>query len=516
MPTMDEFVLNKLENKGTELAPPALPATDEGSLSIPLVNLMYSTLQHDRAEVFDKAYQYLHGDHLRPHSPLQDDHELEDLRSRSISNWMPLLVNLPQQISYVEGYRRGGSLAKAATAEAVRFSKEYECWQENRMDARQATLYRASLTYGQAFALVNTTHRSGRVKVDILPTRQTVAYFEDPVNDIRPRWVLNIITSARDKDNPGLAVFWDDTNRYELNINDKGEFTPRGEPVPHGLSGCPVVRYTCGPADDEGRAVGVLNTTIYSLQDRLNQACFSTNITADSGAFKVRTASGLEVQFKRDPQTGEELVGPDGNPIPVPITISQAKMLISESPETRFGQLDETPISGYLLNEDQATKNLAAIAQFPLHALMGSVSNLSAEALAALETQFMRLVMSYQSSWGESHEELFRLIAEALGDAAGASSYGGEVRWRDMESKSFAAVMDGLGKAAEMLDVPRRGLWSFIPGLSSGDIQDLERLREEQTTEEAMEALSPTAASRRERRATQPAPANEAIDANAP
>lgn len=504
MPTMDEFVLDRLDNAGSMTAPPATPDIEDGTLNLGLVKMMYDTLKSDRAEIFDKAYQYLHGDHLRPHSPLQNDTELEDLRARSISNWMPLLVNLPQQISYVDGYRRGASLSKAATSDSIRFSPEYACWQENRMDARQATIYRASLTYGQSFVLVNTTHKSNRTKVDILPTRQTVAYFDDPVNDIRPRWVLSIVSSARDENTPGLAVFWDETNRYELHLNDKHEFRAHGNPVPHGLTGCPVVRYTCGPADDEGRAVGVLNTTIYSLQDRLNQACFSTNVTADSGAFKVRTASGLEVQYKHDPITGEELVGPDGNPIPVPITISQAKLLISESPDTKFSQLDETPISGYLLNEDQATKNLAAIAQFPLHALMGSVSNLSAEALAALETQFFRLVQSYQTSWGESHEELFRLMAEALGDAAGTNSYGGEVRWRDMESKSFAAVMDGLGKAAEMLDVPRRGLWSFIPGLTSGDIQDLEVLREEQGTEEVMDAMKPTAASARERRVARP------------
>lgn len=515
MPTMHDFVVDRLENKGTNVAPMATPDAADGTLDLELVKMMYATLRSDCAEIFDKAYQYFHGDHLRPHSPLQEDMELEDLRARSISNWMPLLVNLPQQISYVDGYRRGGRQSDDATPESIRFSPEYEVWQENRMDARQATIYRASLTYGQSFALVNTTHTSNRTRIDILPTRQTVAYFEDPVNDIRPHWVLSIVSRARDEHTPGLALLWDNVNRYELSVNDKGEFSAKGDPIPHGLSGCPVVRYTCGPADDEGRALGVLNNTIYALQDRLNQACFSTNITADSGAFKVRTASGLEVATKRDPETGEELLGPDGNPIPIPITVSQAKMLISESPDTRFGQLDETPIAGYLLNEDQATKNLAAIAQFPLHALMGSVSNLSAEALAALETQFMRLVQSYQTSWGEAHEELFRLIAEANGDDVGANSFGGEVRWRDMESKSFAAVMDGLGKAAEMLGVPRRGLWSFIPGLTSGDIQDLERLQDDMSTEEVMSAMNPTAASVRERRATTPATSPEVLDAHA-
>ena len=500
MPTMDKFVLDRLDNKGSTVAPPAMPIGEAGTVDLGLVDLMYATLRQDCSEVFDKAYNYLRGEHLAPHTPLQTDQELEDLQARSITNWMPLLVNLPQQISYVDGYRRGGGSTGASPNER-RFSKEYECWQENRMDARQATVYRAALTYGQSFIHVNTAHKSGRVKVEVLPTRQTVAFFDDPVNDIRPRVTLTIRTSPTEN-TPGLAIFWDDVNRYELNLDEDGVFTRKGEPIPHGLSGCPVIRYTCGPADDEGNALGVLNNTIYALQDRLNQACFSTNITADSGAFKVRTASGLEVQFRRDPDTGDLVLGQDGNPIPVPITVSQAKMLISESPETKFGQLDETPLAGYLLNEDQATKNLAAIAQFPLHALMGSVSNLSAEALAALETQFMRLVQSYQTSWGESHEELFRLMAEALGDEAGANSYGGEVRWRDMGSKSFASVMDGLGKAAEMLEVPRRGLWSMIPGLTSGDIEDLESMQQDIRTEEVMDPSSPSAASKRERRAS--------------
>ena len=507
MATMDEFVQGQLSTEN-----PVIRSTGEpGKLSLKLIEEMYATLKADRSNYFDHAYNYYMGDQLLPYAPQQTSEQILDLQERSITNWMPLLVNLPVQVSYVDGYRRGtyglGPEPEQATGAEIaagkdpkRFSTEYACWQRNRMDARQATIYRSALMYGHAFAHVNNLHPSGDVRVEVLGTRHTIAYFDDPVNDIRPKLVLTIKSYARDEDTPGLAIVWDDVNRYELTIDKEGKFSAFGEPQAHGIAGCPVVRYTCGAPDDEGRALGVINDTMITLQNRVNQASFSTNVTADFGAFKVRTAAGLQVMYKVDPATGEPLLDAAGNPVPEPIQVSQAKMLISEDPATKFGQLDETPLDGYLRNEDQATKNLAAIAQFPLHALIGNVSNLSAEALNALEAQFMRHMNSLHTSWGESHEELFRLIAEALEDAEGANAYGGEVRWRDMSSKAFGATMDGLGKAADMLGMPKRALWSMMPGITSGDLQDMEALHEEELTDAIFNQNTPAAGASRERR----------------
>lgn len=507
MTTMDEFVQGQLAQEN-----PVIRWTGEpGTLSLPLIQEMYATLIADRANYFDNAYNYFMGDQLLPYAPQNTTEQIRDLQERSITNWMPLLVGLPVQVSYIDGYRRGtyglGPEPEQASGEEIaagkdpkRFSPEYACWQRNRMDARQATIYRAALMYGHSFAHVNTLHPSGDPKVEVLGTRHTVAYFDDPVNDIRPKIALTVKSYARDEETPGFAVAWDDVNRYELTINTEGVFATLGEPIPHGMSGCPVVRYTCGSPDDEGRALPVINDTMITLQNRVNQASFSTNVTADFGAFKVRTAAGLQVTYKIDTATGEPLLDAGGNPIPEPIEVSQAKMLISDDPATKFGQLDETPLDGYLKNEDQATKNLAAIAQFPLHALIGNVSNLSAEALNALEAQFMRHMNSLHTSWGESHEELFRLLAEALGDAEGMNAYGGEVRWRDMSSKAFGATMDGLGKAAEMLGMPKRGLWAMMPGITSGDLQDLEALHEEELTDAIFNQQTPASSSTRERR----------------
>ena len=502
MTTFDDYV------RAQSAYPMVTPTAEPGNFDIEIVRDMYATLRGDRAEVFDVCHRYFTGDHTRPYAPREASDQIKDLQERSITNWIPLLVNLPSQVSYVDGYRRGSfgepkESDKLPAGSVKRFSPEYECWQKNGFDAKQSVIYRAALTYGHAFVHVNNT-KPGKIKLEVLSTRNTVAYFEDPINDIVPELTLTIKSYPRDEDHPGLAILWDAENRYEMRFTEEGDFELTAT-IPHGMEQCPVVRYTCY-IDDEGATCGVILPVI-PMQDRVNQAAFSTNITADFGAFKVRTAAGLQVNFKTGPD-GEPLIDAvTGKPIPEPIQVSQAKILVSQNPDTKFGQLDETPIGGYLLAEDQATKHLAAIAQFPLHALLGNVSNLSAEALNALEAQFMRFLQHLHTSWGESHEQLFRLIARAQDDSEGADSYGGEVRWRDMSSKAFGAMLDGLAKGVESLGVPQRAAWSLIPGVTSGQLQDWEHLKDDEVSEMQQNAIDPVTVSRREAApTTKPAP----------
>jgi hypothetical protein len=500
--------------------PLVTPTAEPGNFDIEIVRDMYATLRGDRADVFDICHKYFKGDHSRPYAPRESSDQIRDLQERSITNWIPLLVNLPSQVSFMDGYRRG-SFGQAVdkgddtpAGSTKRFSPEYECWQRNGFDAKQAVIYRAALTYGHSFVHVNNADPK-KIKLEVLSTRNTVAYFDDPINDIVPALTLTIKSFPRDKDHPGLAVLWDKVNRYEMNFTAESEFELRANgTIPHGLEDCPVVRYTCY-IDDEGATCGVI-LPVVPMQDRVNQAAFSTNITADFGAFKVRTAAGLQVNFKVGPD-GEPLLDPiTGKPIPEPIAVSQAKILVSQNPDTKFGQLDETPLAGYLLNEDQATKNLAAIAQFPLHALMGNVSNLSAEALNALEAQFMRFMQHLHTSWGESHEQLFRLISRAQDDAEGADSFGGEVRWRDMTSKAFSAMLDGLAKGVESLGIPQRAAWGLVPGVTSGTLQDWEKLKDDEVADMELNAIDPVSASRREAvPATKPAASKPAVNGKA-
>lgn len=486
---MHEFVMSERVEPTTTALEMALiqqvaPESQVGHPTLKLVEEMHWVLRHDRA-TYEKAHNYVHGRQQWPWAPQNCNEELYHLQRLSIANVMQLVVDLPSEISYVDDYRRGGEPNLDDTG-MPKTLPEWEVWQKNRMDARQSVVYTAAATYGQSFLLVN-NQNPDNVRLDILPTRNTIAYFFDPVNDIRPGFVLTISILPKDEFIPGLAILWDSVNRYEFDLTMAGAFKLRSNPIPHGLGEdgfAPVVRYTC-KIDDEGRVEGLVVPNI-PHQDRINQATFNTNVTANYGSFKVRWASGLQVQFRPDPDdpTKPYLDPVNKLPVPVPVEVSQARMLMSPDPNVKFGQLDETPLDGYLKAEERAFENFTTLAQFPPLAQITSISNISAEALNALETQFMRFVGKLQTSWGESHEEVFRLVARALGDADGSASFGGEVRWRDMNSRSLGIIADAFGKLAAQVGVPYKALWGRVPGVTRGDIAEWSRLFDQQRDDE--------------------------------
>lgn len=468
-----------VQGQGSEIV--ATPEVKPGNYSLALVEMMYQTLNHDRAS-FELADKYVNGDQRKPYAPSNPGTEIDTLQALSIANVMRLVVQLPPEVSFVDDYRRGGepNLDDNGMPKSL---PEWDAWQKNRMDARQAVIYEAACKYGQSFLCVDNLDAKN-VRLDILPTRNTVAYFRDPVNDIRPSHVLTIKTRARNESTPGLAILWDDVYRWELEVSHQGLFNLRGKPFAHGLGACPVVRYTCR-IDDEGRASGLVLPNI-PHQDRINQATFNTNVTANFGSFKVRYAAGLQVQFREDPDNpGQPLLDPvTKKPIPIPVEVSQSRFLLSPDPNVTFGQLDETPLEGYLRAEERAFENFTTLAQFPPLAQITSVANLSAEALAALEIQFMRFTGLLQTGWGECHEEIFRILSLALGDTDGATAFGGEVRWRDMSAKSLGIVADAYGKLKAQVGVPGQALWGKIPGTTRGDLREWAILAEREREQE--------------------------------
>jgi len=477
--TMHDYVM---ANFGKSFDPD--PAMESGVVGLAKEALAALT---DDAETLEKIYDYSNGKHIKPFAPRDASDEIRATQSRSVTNLIPLVTSHPSQVLRVEGYRRGTfGDEKNIVEDALRFPDEWEDWQRNRLDARQHLIYETALRYGRAIVLADKV-TSDKVRVDIQPARHTVPFFRDPANDIRPEAVV-IIRRYPKGDRPGLMHVWDTSHFYQLFYDDKkpdgGEFILAAEPAPHGADGCPAVRYHCF-IDDEGSVQGIVERVIAS-QDRLNQAVFDTNILSSHGAFKVRTAAGLTPSYQTDAD-GNLVLDGNGNPIAEPIAISQARMLVSSNSDTKFSTLDETPMDGHLAAEDTSMRNLAIAAQLPPHVFLGNLSNLSAEALDAAEVTFHRFVEYLQAQFADSHEELFRIICELKGDAEGATSYGGEVRWADIGLRSFAAWMDGLSKGVDSLEIPREAAWAEYPNMSSQKLQTWRAMREKQLTEQVYE-----------------------------
>lgn len=433
-------------------------------------------LTADRTRILDKCDRYMRGDQDKPYTPVSASQETKMLAERSTTNWMPLVVGVPTQVSLVDGMRRNGD----------DFPKEFKLWDKQRMSSRQTRIYRSAMTYGQSFCALDLLDLKN-IKLRSLSPLNTIAFYDDPGSDIFPRFLVSILERPFDKDNPGRVWYMDDEIQCELTYTadygqDANIVVDWNTLVIHGLGETPAGRFTFD-LDLEGRARGIVEMMM-PLQDRINQTVFDLLVAQTYGAFKQRWAAGLEGEPAFD-EAGNPIRDETGAQVFRPLQIDPKRIWASGDKDTKFGSLDETPLDGFISALETAVKQFAAISQVPPHALLGQMANLSAEALAAAESQLMRMVEMLHEQWGEVWEALFQLIARAMGIEG--EEYSAQIRWRDMSAKTEGSVMDAMGKAATMLGVPQRGLWARIPNTTSADIERWEELKDEEEAK-AMEA----------------------------
>lgn len=447
---------------------------------------MSHAIRNDR-DTYDLLKQYLDGNHALPHVPATARAEVREIRARATMNLIPLLVGIPAQISFVDGLRRGDEM----------FPEEWSTWTRSRMQAKQTTIFRTALIYGVSYVAFEEEAHTDKKRFNLLSTRDTVAFYEDPVNDRFPVYAYTIKSHPRDEHTPGRAVYYDAEQTIHYDLRQDGKLT-NPVAVYHGLGVCPVVRFVCQP-DDAGSTRGVIESMI-PIQDRVNQTSFDLLMTQSFSSWKLRWASGMLGDPVFD-ENGDPKVDADGNQIYKPIPISQSTWITVDDPAARVGTLDETPLDGFIEAFELSVKHFAVVGQLPPHSLLGNMSNLSAETLQAAMSQTMRFGHVLKTSWGESLGDLFALQAIDAGAIADVYEYDGEVRWRDMSDATLASVVDALGKASQMLGIPGRGLWGKFAasaGMTSGDVKMLENLADETVLNATVDDPSVDAAVNRE------------------
>jgi hypothetical protein len=165
---------------------------------------------------------------------------------------------------------------------------------------------------------------------------------------------------------------------------------------------------------------------------------------------------------------------------PVTMKTSVAKLMAFEDPDVKVGQFSASDLKGYLDSKQSGVQDLAAIAQVPPQALLGHISNLSAEALAATNDGRDRRAGEIKVSLGESFEQFLRLGAAAAGDVDAAGDESSRVRWADTTARSLAQTVDALGKLTSLLGVPAEALWERIPDTTDQDLAHWSALKEQE------------------------------------
>lgn len=404
--------------------------------------------------------------------------EYDDLVAKSFTPWAGLIVTSLAQTLFLEGIRRPG---------ATENMQVYSIWQENGWDARQIPLHRAAIGHGLAFATALPARSRITGELTALmrghSARKMAAFYDDDGEDEWPAFALRCekeqVTGVSGTVDDFWAVrFYDETAIHYLSCVGDGEDPDDWTYISyeeHGLGVTPVVRYA-NLLDLDGQATSEIDPVLPLLR-RIDQDTFDRLIVQRFGAWKVRFAAGLVKPETTEEQRAEA------------IRLKVEDILISDSPDTRFGTLDETQLEGFIKARDADLRDAAAVTQTPPHHLLGLSSNLQAEALATAEAGLRRKGEERRVCFGESHEMLARLSAMCAGNLEEATAFDAQVRWKDTESRSLAQAADALAKIADSLGVPVEMLWERIPNWTDADSARAKVLLQNGTIDRLIDAL---------------------------
>jgi len=401
-------------------------------------------LQAGERSALDEVRRYWKGRQRLPRTIPQAGvpREVKALALMSRVNVLEIVVESLSQSLFVEGFR--------APREADNIAV-WNTWQANKMDARQSGMHRAAIAYGVAYTLVLPGDPLPVIR-GLSPRSLTAQYADDP------DWPVYALERRTAED----YRLYDADAVYQLKGSGRLEHINTQE---HGLGVTPVVRYLevedldreDEPSDDmsSSRSNKRLNAgqvaPLMTLQDQIDETTFNLLVAQHFGAFRQRVIMGWV------PPTKEE-----------GLQASAQRVWTFEDAETKVAEFGQTELKGYLESRQATLRHAASLSQTPAHELIGELVNLSAEALAAAEAGRDRKIADRQTLLGESHEQMFTLVGKLVSEAVPVDA---QVIWRDTSARAFGAVVDALGKLAQMLEVPVEELWDRVPGATQQDVQ---------------------------------------------
>jgi hypothetical protein len=418
--------------------------------------------------------KYMRGIQDAPYLPKRAEAEFRRLVARSLENWLPLIVGVVAQNLRVEGYR---------STKNPDDLEPWGYWAANQLDSRQNAVHRAALTFGRSYVAV-TPGDNGPAIRPMSPLSVTGVSAEPD-----SEWLDGAIRyMGRVKVAEGKTLerwqVWDDYAVTEVTTpegeHDNRETWQVVSVQPHGLTRCPIVPFRNRWADAPDTRPHELGEVfpLIPIQDRLNETTLNMKIAESYSAFRQRWATGISIP--RDPKTGH------------PVETFRAavdRLWMVENKDVKFGEFEQTDLTGYLSSREAAVKAMSAIAQVPPHYLLGGMVNISADALTAAESGLSRKVHERQLMFGESWEQVLRLAAEVEGQDDRAGDTDARIVWHDAEARSLSATVDALGKLSQMLGVPAEALWERVPGVTSFDVQAWRKMRDKSASTDLVAQL---------------------------
>lgn len=300
-------------------------------------------------------------------------------------------------------------------------------WIGNDLDQTSGIAHREALTLGSSFVIV-WADAAGDPRVTVESPTQ-VAVLTDPgsrrIVAAVKRWETERTTEA---------VLYEPDTITRLRANTTGATTSgfrTVETIRNPLGVPPVVQLRNGDRllDDGTSEI----SDLMPLVDALNKTLADLLVTSEYASRPRRWATGLELEEDDD--------GNAINPIP-----EGDRAMISESPDTKFGQLPSADLTGYENAVTVLLGQIQAVSALPAHYVgIYSDNPASADALRASEASLTARAEARQATFGRAWEQVARLMT-AVRHGVAPDAVRVRVTWADAATRSVAQEADATVK----------------------------------------------------------------------
>lgn len=443
-------------------------------------------LQKRRTKV-DRLERYYDGCHPLPDPPARlKGQALEEARRAyanlmrlGVTNWVKLVADAPSERLEVVGFRFGDpAVAQSASGALSADQRAWRIWQANHLDADSQLVHDNAFQTGQSFVLVDPFVEAGGIPVI------TAEHSAQVIVAYRPgsrREMVAALKWWQDEEQnlefetlylPGEIFKWTLLPPKRKNSTVRERVQRMGDddsewPLPNPLGLVPVVEFPANPklrAAVYGGGTGEFETVL-SIQDRINKTIFDRLVTAEFQAFRQRWAIGWTPEF-------DEETGAPKNPAEVQAAWQALLMTFEGDPdEVKVGEFGQADFKQFLEAVESDVNAMAAISKTPPHYLLGSMVNISGDALTAAESGMTSKTKKHARNFGECWEKVMRLALAAAGDVELAGDMQSQVVWADIEHRTYGQQVDAISKmGAEPIGVPREALWERLPDTTPQDV----------------------------------------------
>lgn len=376
---------------------------------------------------FDRLDCYHRGKHPLPFGNRKMREAYKRLQKQARSNYVGLVAETLLERMKVVGFRAGSDATEQTDAEA------WNWWQANRMDANCGLVHRAAVVMSRAYVIVG--DKDGQPLVTGEDPRQVI-HESDPSDRYSLRAALKVWSD--DVERAELAVLYlPDTIHYyrapldvtasslwkptHWDVDTSNAFAPQGIAVnPFGVP--PVVPFVNRP-DLTGDGLGEFED-VCDIQDRINTVILDRLVISAMQAYRQRWVKGIDVEDASGrPQTvfdpGADLLWAVGDA------------------NAQFGEFGSVDLAGLISAIESDVGHLAAITRCPPQFLLGSVVNVSGDALEAATAGLVAKVAEREQEYGESWEAVYRLAGQVTGRVIPPDA---EVLWRDPQFRTLTEM----------------------------------------------------------------------------